>query len=457
MNDMTKGVEWKQILFFALPMLIGNIFQQLYNTVDGIIVGRFVGTEAQAAVGAAFPIMFLLVSLIAGVTMGATVLISQYYGAKDMDQVKNSIDTTYVFLFISTCVITALGLAITPRLLRLLQVPAGVFDSAARYLRIMFAGIIAMFGYNSVSAILRGLGDSKTPMYLLMGSTILNILLDLIFIIAFGMGVEGAAWATVIAQGASFIVSIAYLNRRHAVFSFDPRTMRFHGSIFRRILEIGLPTGFQQMLFSLGNMAIQGFVNGFGAIAMAGYFAGSRIDNFAAMPIMALGAAISTFSGQNLGAGKEERIHKGIVASVWMAVIASVTTSVILFVFRNPLVSIFTEDLAVLQVGADYLFVLAPFYAFIGTQFVLSGVLRGAGDTLVPMVISLVTLWLIRLPLAWFLSPKMGVAGIWWGIPVGWIIGFLLTVAYYKSGRWKKIFLIHARESEKEDGAEISA
>jgi len=440
MNDMTKGREWKRILFFALPMLIGNVFQQLYNTVDGIIVGRFVGMEAQAAVGAAFPIMFLLISMIAGITMGATVLISQYYGAKDLESVKKTIDTTYVFLFVSTCLITVVGLAFTPAFLRLLQVPQEVFAGAASYLRIMFAGMLAMFGYNSISAILRGLGDSKTPMLLLIGSTILNVALDLLFIVGFDLGIQGAAWATVTAQGASFIFSILYLNRTHQVFRFDPKTMRFYQPIFRRILEIGLPTGIQQMLFSIGTMTVQGFVNGFGAVAMAGYFGGSRIDAFAAMPIMSLGAAVSTFVGQNLGAGKEERVGKGIKASVIMAFLASCLTSFALYVYRDPLIGIFTEEAQVIEVGAGYLSVLAPFYLFIGVQFMLTGVLRGAGDTFVPMIISLITLWLIRIPIAWFLAPRMGVEGLWWGIPVGWIVGFVMTFAYYRTGRWKRIY-----------------
>lgn len=457
MNDMTQGAEWKKILFFAFPMLIGNVFQQLYNTVDGIIVGRFVGTEAQAAVGASFPVMFLLISLVAGIAMGATVLISQFYGAKEMHKVKQTIDTTYVFLFVSTLIITLVGLAITPALFRLLQVPAEVFADAESYLRIMFIGMIAMFGYNSVSAILRGLGDSKTPMYLLIGSTLVNILLDLLLIIQFDMGVEGAAWATVIAQGASFVFSIVYLNRTHKVFAFELKTMRFNAALFKRIVKIGLPAGIQNMLFSLGNMTLQGFVNGFGAIAMAGYFGASRIDAFAAMPIMSLGAAVSTFVGQNLGAGKESRIKKGIISSVLMVVIASAITTSTLFIFRARLMSIFTTDARVVQVGAEYLSVISPFYIFIGISFVLTGLLRGAGDTFVHMIFSLITLWLIRIPIAWFLSPRIGVIGLWWGIPIGWVVGFLLKWGYYKSGRWMRNYISNAGELEGQDEAEETA
>lgn len=457
MNDMTQGVEWKKILFFAVPMLIGNVFQQLYNTIDGIIVGRFVGTEAQAAVGASFPVMFLLISFVAGVAMGATVLISQFYGAKNMQKVKQTIDTTYVFLLISTLMITCLGLLITPAMLRLLQVPAEVFSDAENYLRIMFIGMIAMIGYNSISAILRGLGESKIPMYLLIGSTFVNILLDLLLIIWFDMGVEGAAWATVIAQGVSFVFSIVYLNRNHKVFAFEVKTMRFHSDLFRRILKIGLPAGIQSMLFCLGNMTLQGFVNGFGAIAMAGYFGASRIDAFAAMPIMSLGASVSTFVGQNLGAGKEKRIKKGVVSSVVMVAIVSVITTSTLFFFRTKLMAIFSTDLQVVQVGADYLSVIAPFYIFIGISFVLTGLLRGAGDTFVHMIFSLITLWLIRIPIAWFLSPRIGITGLWWGIPIGWVAGFLLKWGYYRSGRWRRKCFIGADEVLEQFGKEETA
>ena len=454
MNDMTQGSEWKRILLFALPMLIGSVFQQLYNTVDGIIVGRFVGMEAQAAVGAAFPVMFMLISLVAGITMGATVLISQFYGAKKMKEVKQAIDTTYIFLSGSTLVLTAIGLASTPFLLRLLQVPAEVFADANNYLRIMFFGLIAMFGYNSVSAILRGLGDSRTPMYFLIGSTLANIFLDLLLIIQFDMGVEGAAWATVIAQGLSFVFSIVYLNRTHRVFSFEVRTMRFNPVIFKKIVQIGLPTGIQQMLFSLGTMTIQSFVNGFGAIAMAGYFGASRIEAFAAMPIMSLGAAVSTFVGQNLGAGKENRIKKGISSAIVMAVITSLITTSVLFFFRDKLMAVFTTEPQVVEVGASSLFVVAPFFIFIGVSFMLTGLLRGAGDTFVPMIISLVTLWLIRVPVAWILSPRIGVIGLWWGTPIGWATGFFLTIGYYQTGRWMKVFTSHAIEVQEQDLAE---
>ena len=270
MKDLTKGNEARNILFFALPMLIGNVFQQLYNTVDGIIVGQKLGTQAQAAVGASFPIIFLLVSLLIGVTMGSTILIAQYFGAKDMEKVKITIDTAYIFLFIASTCITIFGIVFSEKLLTMLKVPSDVMPDAKIYLNIMFGGIIAMFGYNSISAVLRGLGDSKTPMIFLIISTFINIGLDLLFILVFNWGIAGAAWATVIAQGVSFIIGIYYLNRTHEVFKLNVLEMRFDKKIFALSLKIGLPTGVQQMLFSLGLMALQGIVNSFGKFRHVG-------------------------------------------------------------------------------------------------------------------------------------------------------------------------------------------
>ena len=454
MKDLTKGSISGNLVAFALPMLIGNIFQQLYNTVDGIIVGKFIGTEAQAAVGACFPLMFLLVSLILGVTMGSTVLISQYYGANDMKSVKKAIDTAYVFLFLSTIILTFVGLVFSDQLLRLMQVPQDVFSDARVYLKIMFAGMIAMFGYNSVSAILRGLGDSKTPMYFLIISTIINIVLDLVFILILEWGIAGVAWSTVIAQGISFICGVYFLNRNHDVFKLDLRNIVFDKDIFITSIKIGLPTGVQQMLVALGMIALQGFVNGFGKTVMAGYFAAGRIDSFVVMPVMSISAAISTFTGQNLGAGKDDRVAKGLWVSLKMSAGLSLVIALVLTVFSKNLMGIFTTDIHVIEIGSSYLRIVAPFYFFISTSFTVTGLLRGAGDTMVPMIISLVTLWLTRIPFAWFFSERIGSDGIWWSIPAGWLLGFVLTFAYYKTGKWKnKTDIGQNRKSNKKVGA----
>ncbi|WP_102401650.1 MATE family efflux transporter [Haloimpatiens massiliensis] len=438
MKDLTEGKEGKLILLFALPMLIGNIFQQLYNTVDSIVVGRFVGKEALGAVGTSFPIIFLLVSLIMGITMGSTIIIAQYYGAKNMDKVKKSIDTAYIFLFVASLIITIAGVIFSRNILIMMNVPDDILPEAEKYLKIIFSGMIGMFGYNSISAILRGLGDSKTPLYFLIISSIINIVLDLLFVLKFNMGVAGVAWATVIAQGISFLIGIYYLNKTHEVLKFNIKSMRFNKEIFRQSLKIGLPTGIQQMLFSLGIMALQSLVNGFGSETVAAYTAAGRIDTFASMPIMNFGTAISTFVGQNLGAGKEERAINGFKATVKMTVIASLIASILIFIFGKWLIVLFSNDSKVIEIGFDYLKIVCSFYTVVGVMCIINGVLRGAGDTIPTMIISIFTLWFVRVLLAYILSNKMqSPNGIWWAIPISWTVGLILTLIYYKTGKWK--------------------
>lgn len=438
MKDLTKGNEAKQIFFFALPMLIGNVFQQLYNTVDSIIVGKAIGKNALAAVGASFPVIFLLVALIMGVAMGSTILIAQYYGAKDMENVKKAIDTAYIVLFTASIIMTALGLTFSGPVLRLLKVPEEVYPMAKGYLNIIFGGIIVMFGYNSISAILRGLGDSKTPLYFLIISTIINIGLDLVFVLVFKWGVEGAAWATVIAQGCSFLFGIYYLNMSHEVLKFRIRGLTFDSRIFKLSMKIGLPTGIQQMLVATGMMALSRIVNGFGTDTIAAFTAGSRLDSFASMPAMNLSAAVSTFVGQNMGANKPERVKKGYRAAFLMASLISLSTTVIALLFGKELVSIFNSDPNVVEIGVRYVTIISSFYILFSTMFITNGVLRGAGDTLIPMFITILSLWVIRIPVSAFLSSRIGTDGIWWGVPAAWLVGMSLSFVYYKTGRWKR-------------------
>lgn len=438
MKDLTKGNEAKLIFFFALPMLIGNVFQQLYNTVDSIIVGNALGKRALAAVGASFPIIFLLVSLIMGITMGSTILIAQYYGAREMDKVKRTIDTVYIFLFFASIAATLMGLAFSGTILRLLKVPLDVLPQARQYLNIIFAGIIVMFGFNSMSAILRGLGDSKTPLYFLIIATLANIVLDLVFILGFGWGVAGAAWATVIAQGIAFASSVYYLNRTHEIFKFKVNSMSFDRRIFGLSMKIGLPSGIQQMLVATGMMALSRIVNGFGTNAMAAYTAAGRVDAFAFMPAMNIAVAVSAFVGQNLGANKEERVKKGYTASLVISGIISVITTFIVIIFGNQLIWLFNKDPDVIKIGTRYLTIVGSFYIVFSTMFITNGVLRGAGDTLVPMFITALSLWLVRIPISALLSQRIGTDGIWWGTPIAWIIGLTLSFNYYLTGRWKQ-------------------
>lgn len=442
MQDLTQGREGKLIFAFALPMLIGNVFQQFYNTVDSIIVGNTLGKTALAAVGASFPLVFLLVALIIGLTMGSTVLIAQFYGAGRLDQVKKTIDTTYIFLFVAALVCTLLGLVSSKPLLKLLKTPAEIFPLAQTYLQIIIAGLIFTFGFNTISAVLRGLGNSKTPLYFLILSTLLNIVLDLVFILSFGWGVAGAAWATVIAQAVSFLLSQIYLARRFELFRFDLKKITFDRTIFLTTLKIGLPTGIQQMLVATGMMALSRIVNNFGTTAVAAYTAAGRIDSFASMPAMNLSAALSAFVGQNLGAGKPERVKRGYLSALAMAGVIALATTITVALFGRELIALFNTDPEVITIGASYLIIVGSFYPIFAWMFITNGVLRGAGDTLIPMFFSVFSLWLIRVPVSSLLAQRRGTNGIWWGIPIAWTIGALLGFGYFLSGRWKRRSII---------------
>ncbi|HFL2569510.1 TPA: MATE family efflux transporter [Clostridioides difficile] len=448
MKDLTTGHEGKSIFFFAMPMLIGSLFQQLYNTADSIIVGRFIGKEAMAAVSGANPIMFLLVAALMGVSLGFSILVSQFYGSGDLKKVKATIDTTYILLFIGSILISILGIVFGGPMLKLMNTPESVFAQSKLYLTIIFSVILFSAGYNSVSAILRGLGDSVTPLYFLIIATILNIVLDLTFIVVLRMGVEGVALATIMAQAVSFIISIIYLNKKHEVLKFKIKGIVYDNKIFKDGLRLGLPSGVQQMLFSIGNMALQFLVNSYGTSAMAAFGAGLRIENFISLPIMNLGSAVSTFVAQNIGAGENERVKKGIRESIKMTLVLAVTVIALILLFRENLIALFNTDKDVIKIGSSYLFIIGPFFLFIGTSFVLSSAMKGAGDSMFALISSIVSLWLGRLPASYMLSKFFGTDGIWMGIPFGWTLGLIVTVIYYKKGHWKTKAIVNHRINE---------
>nr|WP_284705704.1 MATE family efflux transporter [Clostridioides difficile] len=429
-------------------MLIGSLFQQLYNTADSIIVGRFIGKEAMAAVSGANPIMFLLVAALMGVSLGFSILVSQFYGSGDLKKVKATIDTTYILLFIGSILISILGIVFGGPMLKLMNTPESVFAQSKLYLTIIFSGILFSAGYNSVSAILRGLGDSVTPLYFLIIATILNIVLDLTFIVVLKMGVEGVALATIMAQAVSFIISIIYLNKKHEVLKFKIKGIVYDNKIFKDGLRLGLPSGVQQMLFSIGNMALQFLVNSYGTSAMAAFGAGLRIENFISLPIMNLGSAVSTFVAQNIGAGENERVKKGIRESIKMTLVLAVTVIALILLFRENLIALFNTDKDVIKIGSSYLFIIGPFFLFIGTSFVLSSAMKGAGDSMFALISSIVSLWLGRLPASYMLSKFFGTDGIWMGIPFGWTLGLIVTVIYYKKGHWKTKAIVNHRINE---------
>ncbi|HEY9054873.1 MAG TPA: MATE family efflux transporter [Rectinemataceae bacterium] len=439
MKDLTTGDETRGLIGFALPMLFGNIFQQFYNMVDSFVVGRFVGTEALAAVGVSFPVIFLMLSLIMGIALGSTVLISHSYGAKDLDSLRKVIDTSYIFIFAAGSLISIVGILATGPILSALAVPPEISPQAGAYLRIIFSGMLATFGYNGISALLRGLGDSKTPLYILISSTLLNVVLDLLFVAGFGWGVEGAAWATIIAQAISFVGAMVVLNKKNQYLKFSLKTLRWDAHIFSQMLKIGLPSGIQQTFVSLGMMLLSRIVNGYGPATMAAYTAAGRLDSIASMPAMNLSQAVTTFTGQNMGAGKTDRVKRGHLSAIILNTSISLAITLVVLLWGDKLMSIFTEDAEVVRIGDQYLTIVGIFYAFFGIMFINNGVMRGAGDVFIPMINTLLALWVVRLPCAVFFSKYlgMGTAGIWWSIPAGWAVGVVFSTWYYRSGRWK--------------------
>jgi putative MATE family efflux protein len=442
MRDLSVGKESRIILQFALPMLIGNVFQQLYTIINSIVVGNFIGKQALAAVGASFPLLFTLISLVIGVGIGATIIIAQYFGAKDIKNVVRTIDTLFIFMFFASILVTLTGVLLSKPIFKLIELPADILPYAVDYFNIYMLGSVFFFGFNSITAILRGMGDSKTPLYFLIISTILNITLDLFFVVGLKLGVKSVAWGTVISQAVALILAIIYLNRTHDFINLSWRKLQFDRGILRKSLKIGFPVGFQQAFVALSMLAMYWLVNRFGTDATAAYSVVFRIDTFASMPAMNFAMALSAFVGQNLGAQKPERVKSGLLSTFYMVAVISIAISLIGIFFAGPVMRVFTKDLAVIAIGKDYLQIVTGFYIVFSSMFVVGGVMRGAGDTFIPMLITFFALWVVRIPLGYFLSEKWGYHGIWWAVPIAWVIGLSLSFLYYMTGRWKRKILV---------------
>ena len=368
MKDLTTGNEGKLILSFAAPMLIGNIFQQTYNIVNAIIVGKFLGKEALAAVGASFPIIYAVIALVIGIGSGASIVVSQYFGAKDYASVKKASDTINLFLMITGILVGVVGILFSRSLLQLVQLPSELIPQAQTYLSIYLGGMVVFFGFNGAASILRGLGDSKTPLYFLAIATVFNVAFDLLFIVVFKWGVAGAAIATLLAQGGAFATAIFYLNRNHKLLNYSLTKMTFNWRIFKQILRIGLPSGLQQTFIAAGIVALNSIVNTFGTNVIAAYSAAGRIDSLAALPAMNFSAALSGFVGQNIGAGKFHRIKKGLTSTLFMSSAVCMLSTLLIILFSTQLMQLFTTDVEVIAIGREYLIIVSAFYIFFATK-----------------------------------------------------------------------------------------
>jgi putative MATE family efflux protein len=446
MKDFTTGNVTRQILFFSGPMVLGSLVQNLYSVIDSIIVGRFLGKEALAAVGASFPVIFTLISLVIGIGSGATTVVAQYFGARDMKNVAKTIDTIFIFFFLASLVVSLVGISFSGLIFGFMGLPEEVIPDAKAYLNIYLAGMFLLFGVNGVGSILRGIGDSRTPLVIITIAALLNTALDLLFVLGFGWGVSSVAYATVLSHGMAFAGTVWYLNRNHPLIRLSFTSIRFSRPIFRSCIRIGLPTGFQQSFVSLGMLAVMGIVSNFGTTAIAAYTAALRIDSFAKMPAFAFSSALSGFSGQNIGAQNPERVRSGLKSTLLISSAYSIFITLLIVVFGESMMQMFSTDADVVSMGQDYLVIVTSFYIFFALMFTYTGLLRGAGATMVPMVITLLMLWVVRVPLSVFLASRMGVNGIWWALPISWVIGFLFTWAYYLSGKWKNKGVIRVLE-----------
>ncbi len=437
-TDLTEGKVWKVIVRFALPLLVGNLLQQFYNITDSIIVGQFLGKEALAAVSASFFIYYFIISLVIGVGSGTTVVISQLFGAKQYQKVQLAFSSFFIFMLVGGIILSIAGIIFAEPVFRLTNTPEEVIPQAVAYFRIYIGGTFLFVTFNSIISILRGVGESVRPMLFILITTVLNIAFDLLFILVFKWGIEGAARATVVSQGIGMCIALAYVNNTHPLLSIKKQDMLFDWKLFKESLKIGLPTSVQQCAIALGLIALLGIVNSFGTNTLTAYGAAGKIDTIITQAILTLSGALAAFCGQNIGAGRLDRVKKGVQFTMYTNIALGLLTFAAVYLFGNEMMRIFTKDIDVVAIGKEYLLIIGGFFIVHGALNVYNGALRGAGDTLFPMITSLVCLWLIRIPLAYYLSSWLGRNGIWWAIGISITIGLIVTFVYYKMGFWKR-------------------
>ena len=452
--DMTQGVVWKQLLNFAVPMAIGLIFQQLYNTVDTIVVGQFVGKEALAAVGSTGSIINMLVSLSSGLSAGATVIISQRYGAHDDQGLENAVQTTVVVTFLLSIFITVAGILLVGPMLRLMSTPDDVFSSSRQYLTIYFSGIIGLVFYNMNSGVMRAVGDSKRPLYFLIFSACTNIVLDLAFVVVFKLGVAGVAYATIISQLISAVLTMVVLTRTDAPYAVKWKKLKISLPELKVILKVGLPTSVQQAITSFSNVFVQSYINILGSTCMAGWSTYGKMDAFVLVPMQAISMASSTFVGQNYGAKQYIRARKGVNTSLALSEIITICLGAVAMIFAPYLLRLFTQDPDVITYATLFVRIITPFYVCNCVNQIYAGALRGIGQALIPTVVMLSSFVAFRQVFMFF--NKMLFAGTpnyTYGValayPSGWIMcTLLMTIFYHRS-----ILFKNAVKSAREEAA----
>ena len=436
-NGITEGVIWKQLLLFFFPILIGTFFQQLYNTVDTIIVGQFVGTEALAAVGTTGTVINLLVGFFVGVASGATVIISQYFGANDRENLSKSVHTSMALAVAGGVVIMVIGIVTARPTMLAMGVPDDIMDDAVLYMNVYYLGIIGNLIYNIGTGVLRAIGDSRMPLYVLIVCCLANVILDLLFVVVFHWGVFGVAFATILSQLISAVLLMIRLMGTQEAYRVELCKIRFHKDILKNVVRIGLPAGLQSVMYSFSNILIQASINSFGTTAIAAWAAIGKIDGFIWMVMNAFGIAVTTFAGQNFGARQYDRMKRCTRVGLGMCLGTIIALSALLFIFRYQLLMFFTGDAEVVNIGAQFYLVLAPSYFTFVFIEILSGAIRGAGEALQPMLITCIgvcglrVVWILLVVPYWHTMQMVAM-----NYPVSWVITAVIFVIYYLRGKW---------------------
>ncbi len=434
---MTEGVIWKQILAFSIPLLIGNLFQQLYNTVDSIVVGNFIGSEALAAVGSSNPLINLIIGMFLGIATGAGVIISQYYGARDREKLSWAVHTCIALSMIGGILLTVLGVGVSPLILGLMGTPQEVMENSTVYLRIFFGGSLFNLVYNMGAGILRAVGDSRRPLYYLCVSSVINIVLDLLFVVVFRMGIAGVGYATVIAQAVSALLVMWALLKTSDIYRVSRSKIRVDGRMMKRILALGIPSGIQQSIISLSNVIVQANINVYGANAMAGYGAYNKIDGFAMLPLQSFAIAATTFSGQNVGAGNRERVKKGIFQGIALSAGYTLLITPFLYLNVNRILAVFSSDPEVIRYGGITMRIMLFFYLTLAVHQILMGTFRGAGKTMVTMLIGIGNMCILRMIYINLLVPFFpSYEAVLWCYPITWTTTMLMDIIYCWKAPW---------------------
>ncbi len=447
-QDMTEGSPAKNLIRFSVPLLIGNLAQQLYSTVDSIVVGNYVGDGALAAIGASGPILNLLLVLFMGVSVGASVMASQFFGAKNKERLSQTVGTTLTVTFITALLIMVVGPVVTQPVMKLLGTPDDILEMACEYMIILCLGFLGSAYYNIISGVLRGLGDSIMPLVFLLVACGLNIGLDIWFVAGFQWGVAGVAWATIIAQFISGALCVIRLLNMKDIIHLRPRMLWPQKSLVMQLIRLGLPSGLTQAIFSFAMIIVQSLTNSFGTAVIAANTVVMRVDGFAMMPNFTFGTAMTTYTGQNIGAGRMDRTEKGTKSGLKMGLGVSVVLVALILIFGRYLMEMFTSTPEVIELGMRMLRILAVGYVAMAVTQILSGTMRGAGDTMTPMWISIITTVIIRVPVAYGLEfitrPEGGVMGsgtpdpLFLSLLISWVVGAILTAIAYVKGSWKK-------------------